>query len=461
MERQKMQRGLQNRHLQMIALGGAIGTGLFLGSAAAIQEAGPAITISYFIGGVIVYFLMRMLAEMCVQEPVFGSFSYFANKYWHRSAGFVAGWSYYMLYVLVSMAELTAVGIYINFWFPDFPTWLSALITLIVITSINLIHVRWFGEAESAMSIIKVAAVIAMILLGGLLLYTRHLPFIDTFSNLWVYDGFMPNGITGIAASLPVVMFSFVGIELIGMTAAEVENPEKNIPTAVNQVIYRVMIFYVGAMIILLSLYPWNKIGLNGSPFVMIFDELGIPAAAFILNLVVLSAAISVYNSAMYSNARMLYAMSKAGNAPKFLSSIAPNGTPIMGILVTALLTLSAVMANYLIPNEVFDNIITLSVSCIIISWFCIIMAHMKFREYFKKHHEINAIKYKSIFYPITNYIAIAFLLYVSYSMFMSGGSMRLAIILIPLWLFILFLGYLMTRKTRAQAEAQDEYMQY
>lgn len=456
----KVQRGLQNRHLQMIALGGAIGTGLFLGSAAAIQEAGPAIAVSYFIGGVLVYFLMRMLAEMCVHEPVFGSFSYFANRYWHRSAGFVAGWSYYMLYVLVSMAELTAVGIYINFWFPEFPTWLSALITLVVITSVNLIHVRWFGEVESAMSVIKVAAVIAMILLGSFLLYTRHLPVTDTFSYLWIYDGFMPHGISGIAASLPVVMFSFVGIELIGMTAAEVEEPEKNIPVAVNQVIYRVMIFYVGAMIVLLSLFPWNKIGLNGSPFVMIFDQLGIPAAAHILNLVVLSAAVSVYNSAMYSNARMLYAMSKAGNAPKFLSAVAPNGTPVMGILATAFLTLSTVMANYLIPNEVFDNIITLSVSCIIISWFCIIMAHMKFREHHKKEATVDTIKYKSMLYPVANYIAIAFLLYVSYSMFISGGSMQLAIILIPIWLGILYVGYMMSRSSREKAEAQNQFMQ-
>lgn len=445
----KMQRGLSNRHLQMIALGGAIGTGLFLGSASAIEMAGPAIAVSYFIGGIIVFFLMRMLGEMCVSEPVTGSFSFFADKYWGKFPGFISGWSYYALWLLISMAELTAVGIYVQFWFPTFPAWISALITLVSITSINLIHVKWFGEIESSMSLLKVVAVIAMILLGGFLIFYHDTSFPENFSNLWKYNGFMPNGIAGIAKSLVVVMFSFAGIELIGVTAAEVSEPEKTIPKAINQVIYRIMIFYVGAMIILLALYPWTKIGLNGSPFVLIFNEIGIPAAAHILNLVILTAAVSVYNSAMYSNSRTLYALAKAGNAPKIFQNISATGVPLIGILFTSGLTLVAVMLNYLIPNEVFESLLSLSVSCILICWFMISATHYVYRKYHIKAGTVNTIKFKAFLFPYINYIAIAFFAYIAVVMFMMGGSMRVSVYLIPVWLIILYISYRIIRKNK------------
>lgn len=458
MSSHQMHRGLQNRHLQMIALGGAIGTGLFLGSASAIKIAGPAISLAYLIGGIIVFFLMRMLGEMCVAEPVSGSFSYFANKYWGKYAGFMSGWSYYILYLLASMAELTAVGIYINYWFPNFPQWQSALITLVIITAINLIHVRWFGEVESVMSIVKVVAVISMIFFGLYLIFDHNMSFPENFNNLWIHGGYMPNGITGIASSLAVVMFSFAGIELIGITASEVENPEKNIPTAISQVIYRIMIFYVGAMLVLLALYPWQQIGTNGSPFVLIFEEIGIPAAANLLNIVVLSAAISVYNSAMYSNSRMLFALAKVGSAPKAFMKLSKTHVPYIGIISTSALTLCTVMLNYLIPNEIFDYLLSLTVSTIVISWASIVITHW----FFRKKHELKGtadqIKYKSFWYPYTNIICMAFFAYALYTMFNMGGGMRTAVIMIPVWLILLYFGFLATKKSRAEAEANNFY---
>ena len=292
----EMKRGLKNRHLQMIALGGAIGTGLFYGSASTIALAGPAVMLSYLIGGVVIFFIMRMLGEMAVDEPVSGSFSYYATKYWGKFPGFLSGWNYWFNYVLVSMAELTAVGIYMQFWYPDMPQWIAALVCLVVITVVNLINVRLYGEFEFWMALVKISAIVLMIVLGLCLLFGSGQPFPDNISNIWQNGGFMPNGWWGLALSITVVMFSFGGIELIGITAGEAENPDHTIPKAINQVIWRILIFYVGTMAVLMALWPWNKVGMEASPFVQIFSNVGVPAAAHILNFVVLTAAVSVYN---------------------------------------------------------------------------------------------------------------------------------------------------------------------
>ncbi|MBQ9477921.1 MAG: amino acid permease, partial [Selenomonadaceae bacterium] len=249
-----MHRGLKNRHLQMIALGGAIGTGLFYGSASTIAMAGPAVILSYLIGGIIIFFIMRMLGEMSVDEPVAGSFSHYASKYWGSLAGFIAGWNYWFLYIIVSMAELTAVSIYVSWWLPDLPHWVAALVCLLVITAINLINVNMYGEIEFWMSLIKVSAIVSMIVLGAALLFTDVRPFPDNLSNLWSNGGFFPNGVWGMVVAIVPVLFSFGGIELIGITAGEAENPEKSIPRAINQVIYRILIFYVGTMLVLMAL---------------------------------------------------------------------------------------------------------------------------------------------------------------------------------------------------------------
>ena len=254
MSENKMQRGLKNRHLQMIALGTAVGTGLFYGSTATIALAGPAVSLSYLIGGIIIFLIVRMLGEMSVEEPVSGSFSYYAAKYWGEFPGFLAGWNYWFLYILVSMAELSAVSIYLGYWFPDLPKWIGVLACLVIITAINLVTVSAYGEIEFWMAFIKIAAIIGMILLGAYFILTALVPFPQNFANLWIHGGFFPNGISGFILSLAPVMFSFGGIELIGITAGEAENPDKTIPRAINQVIWRILIFYVGTMIVLMTL---------------------------------------------------------------------------------------------------------------------------------------------------------------------------------------------------------------
>ncbi len=446
MSDQQLKRGLKNRHLQMIALGGAIGTGLFYGSASTIQLAGPAISLSYLIGGCVIYFIMRMLGEMAVDNPVSGSFSSYANTYCHEFVGFISGWNYWMNYVIVSMVELTAVGIYINYWLPDVPQWVSALVCLVVITLINLINVRMYGEFEFYAAIVKVVAICCMIIFGLFLIFTDMGPIPGNFSNLWAHGGYLPNGWWGLALSLVVVMFSFGGIELIGITAGEADEPDKSIPKAINQVIWRILLFYIGTLLVLMTLYPWNQVGQEASPFVQIFDKIGIPAAANLLNIVVLTAAVSVYNSAIYSNSRMLYGLAQQGNAPKFLLKLSGHGVPTAGIFISSGITLIAVVLNYLFPGKVFMYLLSIAVAAVLVSWFIIIVTHLRFRKAKMREGKADSLHFKSLGYPVINYICIAFLVFIAFMMYQIPDT-QMALFILPAWLIVLTLGYFFGRK--------------
>ena len=435
----KMKRGLKNRHLQMIALGGAIGTGLFYGSTSTIALAGPAVMLAYLLGGIVIFFIMRMLGEMAVDEPVSGSFSHYATKYWGKFPGFLSGWNYWFNYVLVSMAELTAVGIYMQFWYPDLPQWIAALICLVVITAINLINVKIYGEFEFWMALIKIAAIVLMIVLGLYLLFSGPLSFPDNFHNIWENGGFLPNGWWGLAMATAVVMFSFGGIELIGITAGEAENPDKTIPRAINQVIWRILLFYVGTMAVLMALWPWNKVGVDASPFVQIFSNVGVVAAAHILNFVVLTAAVSVYNSAIYSNSRMLYGLASKDEAPEFLGQLSGRGVPVKGIFVSSGITLICVALNYFFPGKIFMYLMSIATIAATISWMTITITHIKFRKYCQEHGKKT--KFQSPLYPFVNYVCILFLVGVWYFM-LQIPDMELAVYLLPVWLLVLWLGY-------------------
>ncbi len=443
MAENNLNRGLKNRHLQMIALGTAVGTGLFYGSTATISLAGPAVALSYLIGGLVVFLIVRMLGEMSVEEPVSGSFSYYADKYWGKFFGFLAGWNYWFLYIIVSMAELTAVSIYVAYWLPDFPQWLSALICLAIITAINLITVSAYGEIEFWMALIKISAIIFMIILGSYLIFTDARPFPENFSNLWSHGGFFPNGIWGMMLSIVPVIFSFGGIELIGITAGEAENPNKTIPRAINQVIYRILIFYVGTMLVLMTLWSWDEVGVKNSPFVQIFENIGIPAAANILNFVVLTAAVSVYNSAIYSNSRMLYGLAESSNAPKFFKKLSSRKVPVNGILVSSGITLLVVLLNYLAPGRIFMYLLSIVTGAVIISWAMIIITHLKFRQHCKKIGRVP--KFKAILYPFSNYLCLAFIAGVI-AMMTTMDEMLLAVAIMPVWLGVIGVFYLFKR---------------
>ena len=356
-----LKRELKNRHIQMIALGGAIGTGLFYGSADSIGLAGPAILLAYLIGGTVIFLVVRALGEMSVDEPVSGAFSHYAYKNWSPRAGFVSGWNYWFNYIAVSMAELSVVGLYVNYWFPGVPKWLSAAFFLVAITAVNLLGVRAYGEFEFWFALIKVVAVIGMIVLGIVVVvlginHNASLPD-PSFGHLVHDGGFFAQGVSGMLMALVVVMFSFGGIELIGITAGEADNPKRTISRAVNQVVYRILIFYIGALAVIMAVIPWTKIDGKESPFVQIFDNIGIGGAAHILNFVVLTAALSVYNSGTYCNGRMLVGLAEQGDAPRALAKVDKRGVPVRALLVSALVTFLAVVVNYDLPRSTDDYV--------------------------------------------------------------------------------------------------------
>ena len=441
-QREKLQRGLDNRHIQLIALGGAIGVGLFYGSSATIQMAGPSILFSYLVGGLVIFTIMRALGEMAVDEPVSGSFSSYANRYLGPFAGYLTGWTYWFMWVVVGMAEITVAGVYVNYWFPDIPQWLTALAVLVVITTINLANVKAFGEFEFWFALIKVVAIIGMILLGLGIIFlgigNGGQPI--GFDNLWIHGGFIPNGIKGILMSLVLVMFSFGGVELVGITAGEAKNPQKSIPSAINNVVWRILIFYIGALGIMMILYPWNEVGTNGSPFVLIFDKVGIPGAAHIMNFVVITAALSAFNSGLFGSGRMLYNLSLQNNGPKYFGKLSKNGSPRRGILFSSLFLIVAVVLNYIVPEKVFIYISSVATVAVITSWTIILIAQLKFRQS-KTKKEIEKLAFKVPLYPISTYLALTFLALVIVLMaFMA--EMRIALVVAPIWFIILYIGY-------------------
>jgi aromatic amino acid transport protein AroP len=434
-----LHRGLKNRHIQLIALGGAIGTGLFLGIAHTINMAGPSVILGYAIAGMIAFFIMRQLGEMVVEEPVAGTFSHFANRYWGRFAGFMSGWNYWVLYVLVGMAELTAVGQYVQYWWPETPTWVSAAIFFVAINLINLTSVKIFGEMEFWFSMIKIIAIVSMIAFGGWLLASGTGGPDASVANLWQYGGFFPNGVSGLVMAMAFIMFSFGGLELVGITAAEAEDPKRSIPKATNQVIYRILIFYVGALGILLSLYPWQKVVTGGSPFVLIFHALDSNLVATILNVVVLTAALSVYNSCVYSNSRMLFGLAMQGNAPKALLKVNKRGVPLLALGVSATATGLCVLINYVMPGKAFELLMALVVSALVLNWIIISITHLKFRKAKREAGEVT--EYQSWGYPLTNYVCLVFLLGILAVMYFTPG-ISLSVFLIPVWLIILGVAY-------------------
>ncbi|TQI82162.1 aromatic amino acid:proton symporter (AAT family) [Serratia fonticola] len=447
----QLKRGLKNRHIQLIALGGAIGTGLFLGIAQTIKMAGPSVILGYAIGGFIAFLIMRQLGEMVVEEPVAGSFSHFAYKYWGNFAGFASGWNYWVLYVLVAMAELTAVGIYVQYWWPEIPTWVSAAVFFLAINAINLSNVKVYGEMEFWFAIIKVVAIIGMIVFGAYLLFSGMGGPEATVTNLWAQGGFFPNGIMGLVMAMAVIMFSFGGLELVGITAAEADNPEKSIPKATNQVIYRILIFYIGSLAILLSLYPWGKVVEGGSPFVLIFHALNSNLVATVLNIVVLTAALSVYNSCVYCNSRMLYGLAKQGNGPKVLLKVDGRGVPVIAIGFSALATALCVLINYLIPGRAFELLMALVVSALVINWAMISLAHLKFRA--AKVREGVEPKFKAFWYPFSNYLCLAFMAGILVIMYLTPG-IQISVLLIPVWIAILGIGYFIKQRGQRAVSA-------
>lgn len=444
-DKKKLQKGLNNRHIFFIALGSAIGTGLFYGSAKAIEKGGPAVLIAYLIGGIGIFMVMRALGEMAVHNPISGSFGRYATMYLGSLAGFITGWTYVFEMVLVCLADITAFSIYMHFWLPDISPWIWTLGITIIIAIMNLSSVKIFGELEFWLSLIKVLAIIAMIIAGLVIIFfgfgAANFESIG-FSNLWKNSGFMPNGIEGVIASFSVVMFAFGGVEIIGITAREAKDTDKSIPKAINAVPARILLFYVMTLTVLMSLFPWNKIGTKGSPFVSIFESLGIQYAAHILNVVIISAAISAVNSDMFGAGRMMYGLSKDGQAPKSFGYLTKKGVPIVPILVMLITLLVGVVLNYYYPKQIFFIIASIATFATVWVWLMILLSQFKMRSKMSSE-EVKRLKFPVPFWPIGPILAILFMMFVILILGFFKDT-RIALLVGVVWVILLVVCYFM-----------------
>jgi amino acid transporter, AAT family len=440
--KQELKRGLQERHIRLMALGSTIGVGLFLGSANAIKLAGPAILVSYALGGLAIFFIMRALGEMAVHNPVAGSFSRYAQDYLGPLPGYLTGWNYWFMWLVTCVAEITAVGIYMGIWFPDVPQWIWSLAALAAMGAVNLAAVRAYGEFEFWFAMIKVVTIVLMIVGGGAMIvfgFGNH-GVATGISNLWAHGGFMANGAKGMLMALQMVMFAYLGVEMIGLTAGEADNPSKSIPEAINSVFWRIVIFYVGALFVILSIYPWNELGTHGSPFVMTFERLGIKSAAGIINFVVLTAALSSCNGGIYSTGRMLYNLAQQGQAPRAFALTSRGGIPRRAVQVSIVALLLGVLLNYLVPAKVFVWVTSIATFSAIWTWVIVLVTQMKFRRGLSSA-ERDRLVFRMPFYPYASWLALAFLVLVIGLMAYFPDT-RVALIVGPLWLVLLTVLY-------------------
>lgn len=429
----------------MIALGGCIGTGLFFGSAKSIHNTGPSIILAYLLCGVVMYIIMRALGEMTVDKPSSGAWSEYANNYISPYAGFVTGWTAWFEYTVVCMVELTAVAFFLNFWHFSIADWITCLVLLVVFSATQLYSVKLFGEFEFWFAGIKVFAIISMIGFSIYLLFFNHNIHASLLNNLTSYtnkDIFFAHGMSGFMFSLVVVMFSFGGTEFVSIAAGEAENPRKSIPTAINGVIVRIILFYVLTIIMILCLYPFEKLSTEVSPFVDVFQKVGIPAAALVMNVVAITAALSAFNSCLYASSRMLSNLSHNNLAPKFLSKTSKKGIPVFAVLVTSLFVGIAVLVNYLFPDKAIMYLLTIATAAILVTWFMILLSQLCFRFKYPK----KKLDYKLGLFPFSNIFAMFLLILVMIAMLFMD-DMRLSVIATPIWVFALSIVYIIKKK--------------
>lgn len=421
-----MQRKLSGRHMQMIALGGTIGVGLFMGASATIKWTGPSVLIAYIIAGLFLYLIMRALGEMLYVDPATGSFAKFASKYMHPLFGYLTAWSNIFQFVVVGMSEMIAIGEYFKFWWPGLPAWLPGLVAITFLVLANLISVRMFGELEFWFALIKVVTIVLMIIAGlGVILFglgNGGRPV--GISNLWTHGGFFTGGFTGFCFALSIVLGSYQGVELLGITAGEAENPQPTIVKAVKDTIGRILIFYVGAIFVIVAVYPWNQLSALGSPFVQTFAKIGITFAASLINFVVITAALSGSNSGIYSASRMLYTLADAKQLPRIFTKLNRHGVPFYPVVSVGGGILLGVLLNAILPyvapaaKNVFVLVYSSSVLPGMVPWFVILISEIKFQ---KVHADkMTDHPFKMPFAPYSNYLTLIFLVFTLFFMLLN-----------------------------------------
>ncbi|UTP73982.1 amino acid permease [Staphylococcus epidermidis] len=448
----QLQRELNNRHIQLIAIGGAIGTGLFLGSGQTISLTGPSLLFTYMLIGIVLFAFMRALGELLLSNSKFNSFVDIANEYLGPFGGFVIGWTYWVCWIVSSMSDLTAMGQYFAYWYPQVPHWLTVLFIVLLLISFNLLGARLFGELEFWFSIIKVVTIITMVIVGLVLIFLSFKTEYGhaSFGNLIHHGGMFPHGAAGFLMSFQIAVYSFIGIELIGVTAGETKNPEKTIPKAINNVPIRILLFYIGGLLVIMSVIPWFKVDPDSSPFVKLFTLIGVPFAAGIVNFVVLTAAASATNSGIYSNSRILFGLAKQGLGPKVLTKTNSNGVPYLSMLVSSITLLIAALLNFVFPDAIklIIYVTTLSTVLFLVVWGMIIVSYIAYVKKNPEQHQSSAFKLWGG--KIIAYIVLSFFIFIFILLFFSKDT-RVAIFISPLWFIFLFFYY---KKYKNNAES-------
>ncbi|WP_392563010.1 D-serine/D-alanine/glycine transporter [Orbus sturtevantii] len=441
----KLKRNLSNRHIQLIAISGAIGTGLFMGSGKTISLAGPSIIFVYMIIGFILFFVMRAMGEILLSNLSYKSFSDFAADLLGPWAGFFTGWTYWFCWVITGIADVVAIAGYTQHWFPTLQAWIPMIICILALLSLNLLTVKMFGETEFWFSMIKIIAILALIIIGIILIVTAyHSQQTDTsssISNLWQYGGMFPKGVMGFFAGFQIAIFAFVGIELVGTTAAETKDPTKNLPRAINSVPLRIIFFYVFALIIIMSVTPWIFISPNKSPFVELFTLIGLPAAASLINFVVLTSAASSANSGIYSTSRMLFGLAKKHDAPLMFGRLSSRSVPANGLMFSCICLLGGVVLIYLVPDVIkaFTIVTTISAILFMFIWSMILLSYIAYRK--KRHHLHQYSLFKMPGGIAMSLVCLAFFIFVIVLLTLETDT-RQALIATPLWFIILAVGY-------------------
>ncbi|MCZ9718926.1 amino acid permease [Lactobacillus mulieris] len=425
----QLKRSMSAGHMEMISLGGAIGVGLFMGSTSTIKWTGPSVLLAYMFVGLILYIVMRALGEMLYVNPGTGSFADYATEYVHPMAGYMAEWANVFEYIVVGMSEVVAATEYLKFWWPQVNVFWSGVIIIAFLLLANLASAKAYANLEFWFAMIKVVTIILMIILGFLVIFFGfgNGGHPTGFSNLWSHGGFFTGGVQGFFFSMSIIVGSYEGIELLGISAGEVENPQEAVVKSVKSVLFRILIFYVGAIFVIVTIYPWNQLSSLGSPFVTTFAKVGITAAASIINFVVLTAALSGANSGIYSSSRMLFKLAHEGDAPKVFGYLSKHVVPsraIMGISSGIFLGFVLnVFASQFSKSTEYLFVIVFSSSVLpgMIPWFVILLAELRFRknnpELLKDH------PFKLPLYPYSNYFAFAMLLVIVGFMFINSET--------------------------------------
>ncbi|QDY42646.1 L-asparagine permease [Candidatus Pantoea soli] len=453
-------KAMGNRQVQMIAIGGAIGTGLFLGAGARLQMAGPALALVYLVCGIFSFFILRALGELVLHRPSSGSFVSYAREFLGEKASYVAGWMYFVNWAMTGIVDITAVALYMHYWgaFGDVPQWVFALGALAIVGTMNMIGVKWFAEMEFWFALIKVLAIVVFLIVGVVFLGSgKPLDGNATgFHLITDNGGLFPHGLLPALVLVQGVVFAFASIELVGTAAGECKDPKTMLPKAINSVIWRIGLFYVGSVVLLVMLLPWNAYQAGQSPFVTFFTKLGVPYVGSIMNIVVLSAALSSLNSGLYSTGRILRSMSMGGSAPQFMSKMSKQQVPYAGILVTIAVYVVGVVLNYYVPSQVFEIVLNVASLGIISSWGFIIVCQMRLRKAIKEG-KAEEVGFRLPWAPVTSWLTLLFLVSVLVLMAFDYPNGTYTIASIPLIAVLLVLGWFGVRK-RVHAEAMKEH---